>query len=325
MTKLVPLLLCGLCGACAAQTPANNLMPDGSRDLYAGLGALYHPAYDGAERHRKVLLPAVQFQWSNGVFLAGQTLGMHLSQRPDLEYGPLLAYDVGRNNAGTSPFLTDLKMDSFSAANSDVLVISSESQPQVQVQTQQIRGVPAPAPAPASTPGTINVYLAPTPTAPGPRNRLNGMRTIAPRVLVGGFINYYLNSNLRLTNSITYGSGNDSHGMRWAIELQQCMPELAPHHSLSLSIGTTVANRAYTVSSFGVTTHESYFSGNAPYAPGGGIKDVHAAIHWNWALSNAWLVSSGVNASVLTGGAAKSPLVERRASLGASSALAYRF
>ncbi len=330
MNKLVPLLLYSLCGACAAQTPTHNLMPDGSHDLYMGLGAVYRAAYEGAEHHRKVFLPAIQMQWSNGVFLAGQTLGLHLSSRPDMEYGPLLAYDAGRTSSGARQFLGDLKFTAADAVSMgsytgpiQVQVVDPSTQPSSQITITGTTPTAPPAPAPAAAPGTIQVYLAPTPQ--GPHNRLDGMANIPPRLLAGGFFNYYLNSTLRLTNSLAYGSGSHSNGMTWAVDLQQCMPDFATHHAVSMSIGLNMGNRAHNVSSYGVTAHESYLSGNAPYAPGGGINNVHASVHWNWAMSNAWLLSSGINGSVLTGGAAKSPLVERRVNLGASSALAYRF
>lgn len=40
-------------------------------------------------------MPNVQMQWSNGVFLRNNNLGLHLSKSNDIEYGPLLAYQRG--------------------------------------------------------------------------------------------------------------------------------------------------------------------------------------------------------------------------------------
>ncbi len=74
MAKLFVLALAGACGIAQAQTPATNPMPDGSRDMYVGLGAQYAPRYEGARDRRATALPMLQVQWSNGVFVSGMSL-----------------------------------------------------------------------------------------------------------------------------------------------------------------------------------------------------------------------------------------------------------
>ncbi len=49
-----------LCGAAHAQTPASNPMPDGSGDLYIGLGVASGPRYLGASGRRTTALPLLQ-------------------------------------------------------------------------------------------------------------------------------------------------------------------------------------------------------------------------------------------------------------------------
>ena len=90
----------GLCAAAGAQTPASNPMPDGSRDLYLGLGAVSEPDYLGGAARRVRALPLVQLEWNSGVFISGLSAGMHLSRQPSLEYGPLLAWRVKRGEQG---------------------------------------------------------------------------------------------------------------------------------------------------------------------------------------------------------------------------------
>jgi outer membrane scaffolding protein for murein synthesis (MipA/OmpV family) len=104
MTKLLSLalgvgLLAG--GLAQAQTPATNPMPDGSRDMYAGLGVQSAPRYEGTENRKVSALPVLQIAWSNGVFISGMSAGMHLSGSPTVEYGPLLAVQPGRDESGT--------------------------------------------------------------------------------------------------------------------------------------------------------------------------------------------------------------------------------
>jgi outer membrane scaffolding protein for murein synthesis (MipA/OmpV family) len=108
MTKLLSLVvtagvLAGLFagGMAQAQTPATNPMPDGSRDMYAGLGVQSAPRYEGTGSRKVSALPVLQVEWSNGVFISGMSAGMHLSGSPTVEYGPLLAVQPGRDETGT--------------------------------------------------------------------------------------------------------------------------------------------------------------------------------------------------------------------------------
>ena len=83
-----------------AQTPSRNLMPDGSHDMYIGLGVIHRPKYEGAQTSKTTALPALQIQWSNGIFVAGMSAGMQLSESPQIEYGPLLTIAPGRTDSG---------------------------------------------------------------------------------------------------------------------------------------------------------------------------------------------------------------------------------
>jgi len=87
-------------GAALAQTPALNLMPDGSRDMYVGLGVQSAPRYEGTGSRKVSALPVLQVEWSNGIFISGMSAGMHLSSSPTVEYGPLLAIQPGRDESG---------------------------------------------------------------------------------------------------------------------------------------------------------------------------------------------------------------------------------
>jgi outer membrane scaffolding protein for murein synthesis (MipA/OmpV family) len=101
MKKLLFLALASACGATWAQTPAINPMPDGSRDMYVGLGAQSAPRYEGTGSRKVSALPVLQVQWSSGLFISGMSAGMHLSDSPTFEFGPLLAVHPGRDESGT--------------------------------------------------------------------------------------------------------------------------------------------------------------------------------------------------------------------------------
>jgi outer membrane protein len=95
-----------------AQTPSHHLMPDGSRDMYVGLGVIQRPTYEGAIKLKYAPLPVLQIQWSNGIFIGGMNLGMHLSDQPQIEFGPIITLAPGRNESGS-----DNKIDAVSGIN----------------------------------------------------------------------------------------------------------------------------------------------------------------------------------------------------------------
>jgi outer membrane scaffolding protein for murein synthesis (MipA/OmpV family) len=48
------------------------------------------------------VVPALQVQWSNGIFISGMSAGIHLSSRPAVEFGPMLAVLPGRTGNGNT-------------------------------------------------------------------------------------------------------------------------------------------------------------------------------------------------------------------------------
>ena len=100
MTKLFALAFAAVSSAAHAQMPATNPMPDGSRDMYVGLGVVSGPRYQGASDSERKLLPVLQVQWSNGAFVSGMRAGVHLSRTPQLEFGPLLELQPRRDVDG---------------------------------------------------------------------------------------------------------------------------------------------------------------------------------------------------------------------------------
>ncbi|MFP5393756.1 MAG: MipA/OmpV family protein [Gammaproteobacteria bacterium] len=281
------LALAGACGSAAGQTPANNPMPDGSRDMYVGLGASSQPRYDGADNRRTRALPLLQFEFSNGLFVSGLSAGWHLAQGERIEYGPLLAFQPRRTPAGLGAGAGGVSAEGEGFAYGP----------------------------PTLTPG-VAVQTAGA-------NRLEGMRTVRAHAQGGVFLNYYLTPQLRLTNSVLYGAGGK--GLAWELGLQRIAAQFGEHHRLSASAGLTVVNRQYNETFFGVTQAEHLSSGNAPYAPDGGIKDVFVGGRWNWALSPSLMLTSSARVSRLTGDARRSPLVEQPTQFSISTGLAVRF
>jgi outer membrane scaffolding protein for murein synthesis (MipA/OmpV family) len=285
MTKLLFLALSTACGMTWAQTPATNPMPDGSRDMYVGLGVQSAPRWDGTGSRKVSALPVLQVQWSNGLFISGMSAGLHLSESPTFEYGPLLAVQPGRSESGTG---------------------------------RTFDGI-------GSTSTLIGPVPNPIDKRSAPATGLGGMDKIGARLTGGVFANYYLTPQWRLTSSVLYGAGNDHDGARLDLGVQRLAVELGTQHHVALSAGVTVVNRNYNQTYFGVTLDEASRSRFSYYEAGGGLQDAHVGVRWNWAWSPSWMLTSNLQAKRLLGNAAQSPLVERSTNLTVSTAIAYRF
>ena len=280
MNKFSALVLAVLSSSAAAQTPATNPMPDGSRDMYVGLGLASAARYDGAEHSERKLLPVLQVQWSNGVFVSGMSAGMHLSHNPQFEYGPLLELQPRRDESGNSGGIDGIE------ARASIVAL---------------------------------------PLAALSQNRLSGVAPVSTRLLGGGFVNYYLAPDWRLTGSLLYGAGNDRDGARLDLGLQRLAMQAGAHHRISVAAGLSFVNAGYNRAFFGVDRNDSLLSGNPVYRPGGGLKDGHLGLRWNWDLAPSWMLTSNLQVRRLAGDARRSPLVERPTNVTVSAAIAYRF
>jgi outer membrane scaffolding protein for murein synthesis (MipA/OmpV family) len=227
----------------------------------------------------------IQVEWSNGIFISGMSAGMHLSSQPTVDYGPLLTLQPRRSESGVGG-------GALSA------------------------GDPG---------GAIVAVVGPAGAAARTGNRLAGMEPVATRLLAGGFFNYYLSPQWRFTSTALWGAGNNRHGAIAELGLQRLAVDIAPHHTLSLMAGLSLVNRDYNQAYFGVTIPEAAHSGNRWYSPGGGLKDVHVGVRWNWSFAPNWILTSNLQAERLQGAARDSSLVERPTGMTVSTALAYRF
>ena len=287
MKTLLALSLASACGAVLAQSPAANPMPDGSRDMYVGVGVTSAPEYPGASERRVRAQPLIQVEWSSGIFISGMSAGMHLSKRPSVEFGPLLAIQAGRNEGGMRNE-AGVPINGIGVGDPDRFIGSGVKLPD------------------------------------GP-DGLKGMVEVKARLQGGAFFNYYLTPGVRLTNSVLYGAGNERDGLIWHVGVQRIAPAMSGKHRFSFGAGMNVVNRKYNATFFGVSEGEAPASGYEVYAPRAGIKDVYASAGWNYALSPSWMITSSARLSGLTGDARRSPLVQRSTNLTVSTGLAYRF
>jgi outer membrane scaffolding protein for murein synthesis (MipA/OmpV family) len=264
-------------------------MPDGSGDMYAGLGVVTTPRYAGADARRTRLLPVLQGQWSNGLFVSGLSAGLHLSHHAWLEFGPLLALDPGRDASG-------------------------EGASAIGVEPRRLNTVTGPvSEQPEASAGVSKV------------NRLDGLPSIARRVQGGAFLNLFVAPGVRLTSNVLYGAGNAHNGATLAVGAQVMALAPAPHHTVTLDGGLVLANRQYNQAFFGIDSEQSVHSGNPLYAAHGGWRDFHVGANWHWTLAPSWLLVSRLDATRQLGSTRASPLVARPVGVSASTALAFRF
>ena len=286
---LLPVLLC--CGAAGAQTPVPNPMPDGSGDMYVGLGVVSAPRYAGADQRRTRLQPVLQGQWSNGVFVSGMNAGLHLSTRPLLEYGPLLSLHPGRDDGGEGASVIGIER-----------AVGEGNLPRL--------------------PEVAVLYNAQV-LASG--NRLNGLPAIPRRLQGGAFLNVYLAPSIRLTSSALYGAGKDHNGATFKVGLQAMGFSPAPHHTITLEGEVALANRRYNQAFFGIDNDQSVNSGNPLYQAHGGWRDARIGARWHWTLAPSWMIVSSLDATRQLGATRTSPLVSRTTGVTVSTALAFRF
>lgn len=294
MNKLLFLAMTACCGAAFAQTGTQvttaRAMPDGSSDTYLGLGVQSAPRWEGAASRRVSALPVLQAQWSTGIFVSGTTAGMHLSDSPTFEFGPLLALQGGRSESGAGRGPDGV---GSGAANGFAGVTSTDPYPLI----NRVAG----------------------------NGRLTGMDDIHARLLAGAFANVYLTPQWRLTGSLLAGAGNDRDGARLDLGVQRLAMGLGDAGRVSLSAGVGIVNRHYNQAWFGVTPREAVRSRFAAYAPAGGLQDAHVGVRWNWDWTPSWMLTTNVGVTRLLGSARNSPLAERPTNLTVSTAVAYRF
>lgn len=286
MNKLLFLALTAGCGSTWAQTPATNPMPDGSRDMYIGLGVQSAPRYEGADSRKVSALPVLQVQWSNGLFISGASAGIHLSDSPVFEFGPLVALHPGRDEAGSGKTIGGIGVD---------------------------------------VSGMIDTIPSPFDKTYMRGERLVGMDEIRPRLQAGAFANYYLTPRWRLTGTLLAGAAKDHDGVRLELGVQRLAALESARHRVSLSAGVSVVNRSYGETYFGVSHEEALRSRFPYYGARGGLEDAHLGMRWNWSLSPSWMLTTNLQATRLLGNARKSPLVERPTNVTVSTAIAFRF
>jgi MipA family protein len=268
-----------------AETPASRIMPDGSRDLYAGLAITSGPDYAGAAERKTGGMALIQMQWSSGIFVSGLSAGWHLTEGPSVEYGPLLAIDPGRSASGS-------RLSNVGGISNPTIGAAGPGASGTSLPAPQIALMDDVSARPAAG-GFLNYYF-------------NQHLRLASSLLYGsGNDKHGLLFHTALQQTVAdlpaHHHLSVSLGTHWA-----------NRHYMHSFFGTEATRLASGATSLA-------------YAPSAGLRDVQLTANWNWELSPLWLLTSQVTASRLLGDAADSPLTARRTAVGLRTGLAYRF
>lgn len=91
-----------------------------------------------------------------------------------------------------------------------------------------------------------------------------------------------------------------------------------------VSLGAVWGSERYRQTRYGIAPETALATGRTPYGLGSGWERVSLGWSMTSALSRRWVAFGGLSVSQLQGAAARSPLVGRKAVVGASVGLAYR-
>lgn len=98
-TAAPALMVLMLAAAPAVAQSDPSLMPEGSREVYLSVAAIWQQHPQGRDQDQINLVPLVSARWANGVFIDMNVIGMDLSEHNGLRYGPLLAPGLARTSA----------------------------------------------------------------------------------------------------------------------------------------------------------------------------------------------------------------------------------
>ena len=139
---------------------------------------------------------------------------------------------------------------------------------------------------------------------------LQGMDNIDAAPEAGAFFNFFFSRELFVTSSLRYGAGDGHDGVLLDLGANYATL-LAPQWRVNVGVATTLANRSYLQSYFGVAPDKATASRPA-YSAGAGTRDVRASASLTYAINPQWDATVALSASALQGDARHSPLVRDR-------------
>nr|WP_315848524.1 MipA/OmpV family protein [uncultured Rhodoferax sp.] len=158
----------------------------------------------------------------------------------------------------------------------------------------------------------------------GDSTALRGMGDVDAKPELGGFVTYATAEGLAFTGSVRWGSGHSSNGTVVDLGVAYSVA-LAPQWRLGAKLGTTLVDRQYMQSYFGVDAQQAARSGYALYTPDAGVRDTRLGLSLTYAINPRTFVTAAVSGSTLGDGAKNSPIARSSNANAAVLALTYAF
>lgn len=99
MNNIALAALMACCTSAVAQSGTTH-MPEGSKEVRLSLAAFSAPRSPGSAQRETFIVPLFSVQWSNGVFVQMNEVGVRLSKQPGLDYG---LYAIPTFSRATTP------------------------------------------------------------------------------------------------------------------------------------------------------------------------------------------------------------------------------
>lgn len=144
-------------------------------------------------------------------------------------------------------------------------------------------------------------------------------RTVRGRL----FATYVWTDDMRVSGALSQDLLGREGGLIATIDLGWRLFRL-PSGELTAGGGIMAGNGRYMQSYFGVPVEAAQALGIAAYAPGAGLRDIHAGLGYTRLLNRQWILFSGLGIARLEGPAADSPLTRERLGRYVSIGIAYR-
>lgn len=99
---------------------------------------------------------------------------------------------------------------------------------------------------------------------------------------------------------------------------------VTPRIEWTSGMGVTLANQRNMTTYFGISDAQASQSGQRPFAPGAGLRDVHLGTGLTTTITPHWIAFANIGWSRLLGDAAVSPLTRRASSVAGTLGIVYR-
>lgn len=140
----------------------------------------------------------------------------------------------------------------------------------------------------------------------------------------GAFYGFMFTREIHFESRLLYGGAADGRGLQLRLGADLSY-RLGAHDTLTLSPGLTLADSSFMRSTYGITAQQAQVDGLPAYRARAGVRNIGLDVNWQCELDTKFMLDTGLSLSRLAGGAARSPLIDRRDDATLYTALSYHF